>query len=216
MIGKQGYSHLSRILTDAANWVIAELECLRQESLMQQLRQELLEAQKARLELMRWKLLLTSVLGATGLGLTNSRIAPNLELVLACIPFVCVYSDLLCYHQGLVIGVIGKFMRSQAELAVGDMKPLADYEVFAWSVRHLEKPGERPISAYDLERLVLFGSSLVFSSAVIIYGLIRINNPVAFLLVTAGVLGILATIWIEQAYRRRRRRIRQLHKESSA
>jgi hypothetical protein len=70
---------------------------------MEILRQEIIEAQKIRAELNKWKLLIVSALTAVGLGLTESRSVPYAELVLCGIPFACAYVDLLHYHQGLII-----------------------------------------------------------------------------------------------------------------
>lgn len=79
---------------------------------MDTLRTEVVEAQKARNDFIKWKLLLVSGLGAAGLGFTRSLTLPNADLVLCCIPFVCAYVDLMCRHLSLRIVVIGEYIRS--------------------------------------------------------------------------------------------------------
>ena len=65
---------------------------------MEPLRNEIIESQKARTDLMKWKFILVSGLGAAGLGFTGKSDDSTIEhvtiLVLCCIPFVCAYVDL--------------------------------------------------------------------------------------------------------------------------
>jgi hypothetical protein len=76
------------------------------------LRQEHIDAQKKRVKLIQWKLVVVATLGATALGFTGSNAAPNSDLVLCCIPFVCCYADALIYHNGIISHVIGEFIRN--------------------------------------------------------------------------------------------------------
>ena len=69
---------------------------------------EIIESQKIRSDLLKWKILTLAVLGATGLGLSGQSI-PHADLVLCCVPFVCAYIDLLCRHLSLRIAVISEF-----------------------------------------------------------------------------------------------------------
>src|SRR5215831_8078248 len=79
---------------------------------MSSLRKEIVEAQKVRSEILKWKLILVAALGAVGLGFSNpNTIVPNAYLVLLLIPLVCFYVDLLCRHMSLRIIVIGAFLR---------------------------------------------------------------------------------------------------------
>ena len=52
---------------------------------MEKLGTELVEAQKARTDFIKWKLLLVSGLGAAGLGFTKSPSVPYADLILCCI-----------------------------------------------------------------------------------------------------------------------------------
>jgi hypothetical protein len=78
---------------------------------MEELRAEILEAERSRSDLLKWKLVLVAGLGAIGIGVqTNSGRVP---LVLIGIPLVCAYVDLLCRHLTLRVHVIGQFLRSR-------------------------------------------------------------------------------------------------------
>jgi hypothetical protein len=78
---------------------------------MQTLREEILQAQRTRSDLLKWKLGLVGVIGSIGLGLAGSRVPTHADLVLCAIPFVCVYVDLLCRHLSLRMIVVGAFFR---------------------------------------------------------------------------------------------------------
>jgi hypothetical protein len=68
---------------------------------------EIIEAERSRTDLLKWKLILVAALGAIGLGINSpgSTLQPtlSLHLVLCLIPLVCVYVDLLCSHLGMRI-----------------------------------------------------------------------------------------------------------------
>jgi hypothetical protein len=106
---------------------------------MEKLRDEILEAEKARSDLLKWKLVLVAAIGTVGLGFGQSEVGH--PIVLIGIPLVCAYVDLLCSHLTLRIHVIGNFMRSRT----GEPSTSAennftqnlfrDYEIFAESNR---------------------------------------------------------------------------------
>jgi hypothetical protein len=175
---------------------------------MDSLRQEILEAQKRRADLIKWKLLLVSTLAATGLGLTNSPSVPYSELVLCCIPFVCAYVDSLCCHQALVINVIGEFIRTRSDSKT-DTQDIIEYEKFALKVRQISYR-KRKISAYDLERLNLRWSSLIFSALTAIYAIIQHRNT-SIPIFISGAIGILLTLLIQSIYETRRNKIREVN-----
>jgi hypothetical protein len=88
------------------------------------LREEILNAQKVRSDLLKWKLGLVGTLGAVGLGLAGADTAGHPDLVLCAVPFVSVYVDLLCRHLSLRILVIGKYQQRSG------VEELAGYEEF--------------------------------------------------------------------------------------
>lgn len=84
---------------------------------MDSLRNEIINAQDSRSDLLKWKLLLVAGLGTAGLGLGSFAKEGNAEsifypeLLLCLIPFVCLYVDFLCRHLNLRMSVIGQFLR---------------------------------------------------------------------------------------------------------
>lgn len=148
---------------------LERLEAPEGEGAKSELRSEIVEAQKARTELLKWKLVLTAALGATGLGLgtAEARVSPttpNLSLVLCCIPLLCAYVDLICAHLSLRILVIGTFLRNRS---TGEA---AEYEQFAEKARNVQ--------AYSLEQWASFGSSYLLSLFVGGIGVERVSQTV--------------------------------------
>lgn len=177
---------------------------------MSSLRSEILEGQKNRADLVKWKLILVSTLGSIGIGLTSLPSTPNIELVLCCIPLVCIYVDLLAFHHSLNANVIGQFMRVYEEASNNSKETeyLKAYEEFSWKARQL-KHGSRKISAYDLERIVFTWSSLIFSLCMVIYGAVKFKF-LSIPIIISGLLGIASSIWISQEYMIRRKCIREI------
>ncbi|OGD69619.1 hypothetical protein A3E89_01940 [Candidatus Campbellbacteria bacterium RIFCSPHIGHO2_12_FULL_35_10] len=81
--------------------------------LVDPLRAEIIESQKARIDLLKYKLIAIAALGSIGLGLGSNR-PENAPLILALIPLVCLYVDLLCYHNTMRILVIGQFFKKNS------------------------------------------------------------------------------------------------------
>ena len=162
---------------------------------MDKLREEIIEAEKIRADLIKWKLILVAGLGAAGLGLNgNSR--DDMTLLLCLIPFVCVYVDLVARHLNLRIHVIAEFMRGQKE------EWTADYEKYAES---MEKKG-----VFALETGALRYSTVFLSVIVIIVGyVLHCKQPVMYLVlfIFSGFFGIVAAVIIDVVYRNRRNKI---------
>lgn len=75
---------------------------------MDKLRDEIVEAQKIRADLIKWKLILVAGLGGAGIGIENTEDFP---LLLCLIPFVCAYVDAAARHLNLRMHVIAHFLR---------------------------------------------------------------------------------------------------------
>jgi hypothetical protein len=121
------------------------------------LRTEIIEAEKARTDFQKWKLILVASLGAVaiGIGAQAQGIQTQVYLPLLCvIPGVCSYVDLLCAHTTLRILVIAAYLRSRED----------PYETF------MKEKIRGKVHAFVLEDLVMYGSSLVLCLFVIIYG----------------------------------------------
>jgi hypothetical protein len=103
---------------------------------------EILESQKTRSTLLKWKLVIVASLGAAGLGLTSGS-NPKINL-LSLIPFVCVYVDLLCTNINLRIMLIGRYLAEKCS---------DSYELFAKERRNW----------FALEDWALYGSTYCVS-----------------------------------------------------
>jgi hypothetical protein len=76
---------------------------------MSDLRTEIIESEKARSDLLKWKLIGVATLGAAGLGLNNPQQGVRTYFLLPLIPLLCFYADQLCRHLTLRILVIAAF-----------------------------------------------------------------------------------------------------------
>lgn len=74
------------------------------------LRNEIVEHEKARLDLYKWKLILVAALGGAASGLYTPTPQPQLIYLLALIPWVCTYVDLLAKDQLLKMIVIARYL----------------------------------------------------------------------------------------------------------
>jgi hypothetical protein len=84
--------------------------------LISSLRTEIVESQKARIDLLKYKLIAIAALGSIGLGLGSNQhnLQPLIQVsLLAIIPLVCLYIDQLCYHNTMRILVIGQFFKAK-------------------------------------------------------------------------------------------------------
>jgi len=168
---------------------------------VEELRAEILEAERSRSDLLKWKLVLVAGLGAIGIGVqTDSGRVP---LVLIGIPLVCAYVDLLCRHLTLRVHVIGQFLRSRPPRdAPADViwkeQLFRSYEDYAYEKQ----------AAFGFENWALFWSSMLLSSGVSSFGIylaIR-ENPWWWGLAVAvsGALGLVLTVAIERVFEQRK------------
>ena len=165
------------------------------------LRQEIIEAQKVRSDLMKWKLVLVASIGAAAFGFSTSASGVFDPLALCAIPFVCVYVDTLCRHLSLRNQSIGTFIRNiKKEDLAPEQRIHKLYEVhsfhFAWRK-----------GFYRLESLALVGSSVILNLFIAVYGLSQWwaapeshwfdNSAWIFF---AGSLGVFGAVGVEWAY----------------
>jgi hypothetical protein len=157
------------------------------------LRSEIVESEKARIDLLKWKIILIAALGAVGFGMSREDAQP-MPAVLGFIPLVCAYVDLVCVHNTLRILVIAHFLRTDATPAGSQAKA---YEELCQSVRQ----------AFLLEPFALVGTTILFSFFVAFIGLyldpllvmvnieVKANHAaVRLFLVLAALVGALASI----------------------
>ena len=158
------------------------------------LRDEIIESQKARADLFKWKIILVAAIGAAVLGVgdplggsahpTPDDMASKREYLLCLVPLVCVYTDILCAHMNLRIRVIGQFLRIHPLGAVtDDSAAQVAYENFVHKAREMAKPSWRAvvhdawnsvfsptINAFVFEDVALHASSMLLSLFVILWG----------------------------------------------
>jgi hypothetical protein len=164
------------------------------------LRNEVLEAEKARSDLLKWKLVLVAGLGAAGLGLNTGGQAHH--LILVGVPLVCVYVDLLCHHLNLRIQLIASFIRGCSEETISETGlTLKRYELFVLA------EGDK---VFSLEPGALRYSSFLLAAAVAIYGLSLWAKGTTEALLLAGLMGVALTFAANHAYQKRKASIEKL------
>jgi hypothetical protein len=184
---------------------------------------EILQAQRARSDLFKWKLLLVAALGAVGLGLGRPNLSPA-PLILCLIPLVCVYVDLICSHLWIQIHVIGEYLRKRDEAVAERRGNLLRYEEFVKKVTQMPRPESRPtpprgrLNAFAFEKAVLYFSTIILSVGVAAAGSAIVHGrpscdyvvPQALPYWLAGAAGILLTFIIKRAYDARFERLENL------
>ncbi len=178
---------------------------------METYRQEIIETQKARSNLLQQKLIINAVLGGIGLGLrgageegASGLLNNHIYLVLCLIPLVCTYVDLLCYHLNLRMFVIAKFLKDPRR-AINKKKKnekknesnleLEDYRLY-------ERICSEERNAFSLESFALKASSIVLSLLLIVLPFfIELDTKNIFLddicLSISGITGIMLAILVE-------------------
>jgi hypothetical protein len=119
---------------------------------LMELRDEIVESQKARVDLLKWKIIIVATLGAVALGFESSTPPATLptdsaaanappfshDYLLCLIPLICLYVDILCSHLNLRMMVIGRYLQYTA--ATHDSgAPVLEYEQFVERARNLTK-----------------------------------------------------------------------------
>ena len=190
-------------------------------------RQEILETQKLKYNLLQRKLVLNAVLGGIGLGLLGVRVYPvagdqggtsellshHVYLILCLIPLVCVYLDLLCHDLNLRIFVIAKFLKDPRRIIIKKSKNQDDINNINLELkdyRFYEKLCEEEEETFSLELFALRASSIAFSLLLIILPLIiepdkQVPSQDYVCLTISGILGILLAIWVDSQAREKKR-----------
>jgi hypothetical protein len=166
------------------------------------LRTEIVESQKARIDLLKYKLLAVAALGAFALGAGHgdgSSMSSMYIYSFCFIPFVCVYIDLLCFHVSLRILVIGTYLQS----ACAD-----PYELFI--SQHFETfHKQKGRFFFEMEDWALQWSSIALSSIIALFGifdkkfwrLLPLRGDCIFWLV--GNAGIIVSLIAWAVYKKR-------------
>ena len=166
---------------------------------MEKLRDEILQAENTRSDLLKWKLGLVGALGGAGLGFAGSVELRHADLVLCALPPVAVYVDLLALHLTLRILVIGAFFRTAGTTEAAAYR---SYEAFAHDAR----------SAFELEDWALSYSTYALCGAVAGYGVYQLvaGSTFGIPFVLSGAIGTVGEFVGRQQYARRCRAVAAL------
>jgi hypothetical protein len=127
--------------------------------MLEKLRDEIVESQKARTDLMKWKLFLVAAIGAAafGIGSTAATGSDPPFVLLALIPWVCLYVDALCIHNDLRIMAIARFLRTGGKGSVDPNSIESKYEAYC-----AESRAQFSLEGFALQLTTLGLSLLVF------------------------------------------------------
>jgi len=173
---------------------------------METLRTEILETQKVRSDLLKWKLIIVSALGGAGLGLSGNTGTVDASLVLCVIPFSCAYVDLLCRHLSIRNKIIGVFLSKQKGVSSSDAL-VFDYEYFYSSIVK-EVLKKKTFEDYAVFLSSFFISLLSTTVGIVISGFkfsCGFSGLMQFptsLFVGSGVCGIILLIAVEMTYKK--------------
>ncbi|MCS6289101.1 MAG: hypothetical protein H8K10_09020 [Nitrospira sp.] len=133
--------------------------------MIDKLRDEIIESEKARTDMMKWKLILVAAIGAASLGIGSSASpAGHPWVLLALVPFVCLYVDALCFHTEIRIMSVAQFLRTRAADSVE-----RQYEEYCTQNR----------SHFSLEAFALLVTTVGLSGLVLVIGLSqRLQNVI--------------------------------------
>jgi hypothetical protein len=164
---------------------------------MNTLRSELIESQKTRSDLMKWKLLIVAGIGGAALGFSGEG-PGNAHFALAVLPLACAYVDLLCRNLSLRTKAIGLFIEHGAH----DSAPLRAYEKFYRDIH------DSVWGRMSLESWALRWSTVLISIAIVPVGILAGSSrwhPLSWpsgLFYASSVLGLVVALWIERTYRK--------------
>ena len=177
-------------------------------------RNEIIESQKTRTDLLKWKIILVAAIGGAGLGLGSTGGAKANYYLFCLIPLVCVYVDILCSHMNLRIIVIGRFLWMTVRAGIKNPTEL-QYEGFVEKARAIPVPVSRRsaspgISAFAFEDFAQHFSTVLLSISVIAWGRFWVISQEQWPFYAAGLFGLVASVWGYRAYRQRLRSLEEL------
>jgi hypothetical protein len=126
--------------------------------MVEKLRDEIIETEKSRSDLIKWKIILIAAIGAAALGV-GVELKPDVRApvaLLALVPFVCLYVDAACFHLDLRILAIAAFLRTR----LPEEDPASIYELGITQER----------DAFNLESVALRYTTLGLCLLLIIIG----------------------------------------------
>ena len=174
------------------------------------LREEIRESEKVRMDFLKYKLIAVGTIGSIGLGFSKNG---NI-IILSLIPLVCLFVDILCYHNNLRIFVIASFLKKKKD----------PYEKFVADlfVKSVEA-GKSDCYVFKLEDYALLWSTLIVSLLIFFIGIIKLalldesicscdfkellfgKQSSYFYLIISSLIGIISTIIINRDYKKRKK-----------
>jgi hypothetical protein len=187
------------------------------------LRVEIVEAQKARLDLLKWKVILVAALGAAASGIVETHRASNPNLLFALVPLVCIYVDLLSRDQTLRIIVMSRY------LLLDKLPTETAYEDFVDQVTRMQVAtvreslrdatvrfrkalnGTSTASAYAFQAFAQDWSTVFLSGAVIVWAIASgVHGLDEWATIASGTIGLVLALTFYLAYARRYGTIQEL------
>jgi hypothetical protein len=170
---------------------------------------ELLEAQKERNSLMRWKLILVSAIGAAALGFSQESPLPDAELALCLIPLTCVYVDILCRNLSIRGKMISLFLAQKLN------DPLESfYQVY-------KEPRGSSLESLALRHSTIFLSSLVIPIGILFHSdepsaLATWFNWASAFFYLSGLSGIVLSFIVERRYQKQKKALNTFEASAEA
>lgn len=188
------------------------------------LRTEIIESEKTKTDLMKWKLVLIAGVGSTTFGLAQSAILLKFQYLICLLPCVCLYVDLIYFQINLKIISIGSFIRQLKPLdsQKPDISTMILYEKYVEKIRKTQNQ-----NSWSFERWAIQGSSILSSIFVILFGFIVTIfekctpscSPSVdiydllkefFLFFFTGLIGLITTIFISKLFENKKIFIKQM------
>jgi hypothetical protein len=184
------------------------------------LRDEIIEHAKARVELHKWKIILVAGLGYAGSGLIGTPSAVEQGCLLALILWASIYTDLLCRDSVLKTGLIAKYLRETHRL--GKEPSDGEYQEFSSQASTMTtqtirqsvqgqlnriwrfRTPESTANVYAFEVYALNWSTVAVSIGIVLWGLaLGLGCKVECLLILNALLALAVSEFLYLAYARR-------------
>lgn len=172
---------------------------------------EIIESQKVRSDLLKWKIIAIAALSTVGFGISTNF--EKAELALCTIPFVMAYIDALCLHIVLRIKAIGQWHQTEKAKELendNECVYMRSYEEFTQKVEGC--------GAFNLEKWTIFYSSLLVNLILALLPLadtFASTRPSLFVykypVVISGGLGLTLTIVLKCYVNFKIKRIKKLN-----
>jgi hypothetical protein len=180
------------------------------------LREEILDSHRAQSSLAKWKLAVVAALGAGGMG-ALPKSTPEMVVLWALIPPVCLYTDTLSYHAGIRVLTIARYFRlRQSTPSYQALLRMLDPADFA-AVRlhdHYEWYSLRNRSQFLLEGFAVRAVSLLLCIIVMLAGAGVLvgrpaltdpwyQQPIGLCLIAFGMAGLVGTLFSSLVHQQR-------------